>query len=52
MDDDSNVSLVDSIGDAEDVHDDETIDPNGGEIGGYHSSDEENGVTRMVRYCI
>ncbi|KAK4848532.1 hypothetical protein QYF36_014274 [Acer negundo] len=50
--DDSNVSLVDSIGDAEDVNDDETVDPNSGEIGGYHSSDEKNGVTRMVRYCI
>ncbi|KAI9195465.1 hypothetical protein LWI28_015098 [Acer negundo] len=34
------------------MNDDETVYPNGGEIGGYHSSDEENGVTRMVCYCI
>ncbi|KAI9198413.1 hypothetical protein LWI28_015397 [Acer negundo] len=25
-------------------------DPN--EIGGYHSSDEKNGATKMVRYCV
>ncbi|KAK3189605.1 hypothetical protein Dsin_029166 [Dipteronia sinensis] len=55
--DDSDVSLsfFDSIVEAKDSMDVDgsgslRCDPN--EIGGYHSSDEENGATRMVRYCV
>ncbi|KAK4858787.1 hypothetical protein QYF36_022006 [Acer negundo] len=50
-----NVSLFDSIVEAEDSIDVDgsgfkCCDPN--EIGGYHSSDEKNGATKMVRYCV
>ncbi|KAK4844809.1 hypothetical protein QYF36_024664 [Acer negundo] len=53
--DDSDVSLFDSIVEAEDSMDMDSkgslhCDPN--EMGGHHSSDEENGATRMVRYFV
>ncbi|KAI9174185.1 hypothetical protein LWI28_013360 [Acer negundo] len=53
--DDSDVSLFDSIVEAEDSMNMDSkrslhCDPN--EMGGHHSSDEENGATRMVRYFV